>query len=284
MDKSIYRFQVGKIACIALLDGVAEDPVDILMENVDLDIVEPELAKYGLKRGGNFSYPFTCLLINTGSQRVLIDTGFGDIWPSCGKLADRLAEAGVKPVDIDIVILSHAHGDHIGGNVDKDGKIQFPNARWVMAKDEWRFWNNPKNLKDLPAFYADIIERKLLPISERIELVDGETEIVPGIFTIPLPGHTPGHLMIAVRSEGQELLYTADAMLHPLHLDHPDWCASHWADFDWDEVIHSRRKLYEWAAVEHSTVLAFHFDPFPSLGYIEQAGEGWKWLPANIPC
>jgi glyoxylase-like metal-dependent hydrolase (beta-lactamase superfamily II) len=225
-----------------------------------------------------FSYPYTCLLVSTGSQLVLVDTGSGDIWSACGKLVSSLHEAGVEPENIDVVIISHAHGDHIGGNVDKSGRISFSNAQWVMAKQEWKFWANLENLKTLPPFYTDIIRQKLLPISERLRLVDEETEIMPGIFAIPFPGHTPGHLVIAVRSEGQELLYAADAMLHPLHVDHPDWCASHWADLDWDGVIHSRRELYKRAASEHSLVLAFHFDPFPSLGYIERAGEGWRWV------
>jgi len=278
MDQSIYRFTVGKVECIALLDTITEDLVDVLMENVNLDTVEPELAKYGLKKGGIFSYPYTCLFINTGSQRVLVDTGLGDLWTPNGKLLDCLLEAGVKPADIDIVIISHAHGDHIGGNIDQDGKIKFPKAQWVMAREEWKFWSNLENLKDLPQFYTEVIQRKLLPLSERFRLVDEETEITPCIFTIPFPGHTPGHLVIAIRSEGQELLYTGDAMLHPLQVDHPDWCAKHWADLIWEGVIHSRRELYERAASDHSLVLAFHFAPFPSLGHIERAGEGWRWV------
>jgi len=284
MDKSIYRFAVGKVECIALLDTIAEDPWEDLMENVNLDTVEPELAKYGLKRGGKFSYPYTCLFVNTGSQRVLVDTGHGDLWTPNGKLLDCLLEAGVKPEDINIVIISHAHPDHIGGNIDQDGKITFPNAQWVMAKEEWKFWSNSDNLKDLPPDYAEVIQRKLLPLSERFGLVEGETEITPCIFTIPFPGHTPGHLVIAIRSEGQELLYTADAMVHPLQVDHPDWCASHWADLIWEDVIHSRRELYARAASDHSLVLAFHFAPFPGLGHIERSGEGWRWLSMDVPC
>lgn len=278
MDKSTYRFTVGEVECFALLDAITEDPVDVLMENVDLDTVEPELAKYGLKKGEKFSYPYTCLFINTGSQRVLVDTGLGDLWKPNGNLLYCLLEVGVKPEDINIVIISHAHGDHIGGNFDQSGKIVFPNAQWIMAREEWKFWSNLENLKDLPPFYTEVVKRKLLPLSDSIKLVDEETEITPGIFTMPFPGHTPGHLVIAIRSKGQELLYTADAMLHPLHVDHPDWCASHWADLAWEGVIHSRRKLYERAASDHSLVLAFHFAPFPSLGHIKRSGEGWRWV------
>lgn len=277
MGKSIYQFRVGKIECTALLDAIIEYPVNALIANVNLDTVEPALIKYGLKKDGKFSSPYTCLFINTGGQRLLVDTGYGNLWAPGGELLDCLQEAGVETKDIDVVITSHAHGDHIGGNTDKDGKIVFPNAQWVMAREEWKFWSNLENIKD--SFDTEVIQRKLLPISERMRLVEGETEIAEGVFTIPMPGHTPGHLVIAVRSDGQELLYTADAMLHPLHVDHPDWCASDWADLNWEGVIKSRRELYERAASKHSLVLAFHFDPFPGLGHIERAGEGWRWAP-----
>jgi glyoxylase-like metal-dependent hydrolase (beta-lactamase superfamily II) len=279
VGKSTYRFNVGKLECIALLDGVTEDPIEVLMENVNIDAVQPELAEFGLKKGDVFSYPCTCLLINTANQLVLVDTGFGDIVPSCGKLPDCMQELGVEPKDINVVILTHAHGDHIAGNIDRAGNNVYPNAQWVISKAEWEFWSNLENLKELPTIYTDIVKQKLLPLSTWVQLVDGESEILPGVFAQVLPGHTPGHMIVAVRSEGKELLYTADAMLHPLHVAHPDWCASHWADLDWDMVISSRRKLYQRAASSHSLVLAFHFDPFPSLGHIELIMDGWRWVP-----
>lgn len=275
--KSIYPFMVGKMECIALLDAMVEYPVEALVANVNPKDAVPSLARYGLKRDGKFISPYICLFINTGSQRVLVDTGYGDLWDPGGKLLECLQEAGIEPEQIDMVIISHAHGDHVGGNTGKDGKIQFPNAWWVMAREEWEFWTKPENITD--PFDTGVVQRKLLPISERIRFVQGESEIVPGVFTIPMPGHTPGHQVIVVQSEGQELIYTADAMLHPIHVDHPDWCASEWADINCEGVIKSRRALYERVASEHSLVLAFHFMPFPGLGHIERVGEGWRWAP-----
>ncbi len=274
--KSIFPFMVGKMECIALLDLMNENSVGDLFADVNPKDAVPSLSKYGLKRDGKLISPYSCLFINTGSQRVLVDTGHGDLWDPNGKLLECLQEAGIEPEHIDTVILSHAHGDHVGGNTDKDGKIQFPNASWVMAREEWEFWTKPENTKN--PFVAGVVQRKLLPISERIRFVQGETEIVPGVFTIPTPGHTPGHLVIVVQSEGQELIYTADAMLHPIHVDHPDWCASG-IDINCEGVVKSRRALYERAASAHSLVLAFHFMPFPSLGHIDRVGEGWRWIP-----
>ena len=279
LSKSVYPFTVGKMECIAFLDTLEQYDVMDILANVDSDDVGPALAKYQLKKNGQFSSPYTCLLIKTGSQRELVDTGKGDLWEPGGRLLDLLLEAGVGPKDIDLVIISHAHGDHVGGNFDKDGKVVYPNAQWVIAREEWQFWSNLENLKSFPPFYLDVVKKKLLPLSDRFRLVDGETEIVPGIFTIPLAGHTPGHLVVAVRSEGQELLYIGDALLHPLQVEHPEWCASHWADWDWDGVVSSQRELCGRAASAHSLMLAFDFDPFPSLGHIERAGDAWRWVP-----
>jgi glyoxylase-like metal-dependent hydrolase (beta-lactamase superfamily II) len=196
--KSIYPFMVGKMECIALLDAMVEYPVEALVANVNPKDAVPSLARYGLKRDGKFISPYICLFINTGSQRVLVDTGYGDLWDPGGKLLECLQEADIEPKQIDMVIISHAHGDHVGGNTGKDGKIQFPNAWWVMAREEWEFWTKPENITD--PFDTGVVQRKLLPISERIRLVQGESEIVPGVFTIPMPGHTPGHQVIVVQS------------------------------------------------------------------------------------
>jgi glyoxylase-like metal-dependent hydrolase (beta-lactamase superfamily II) len=256
VDRNIYRFTVGEIECIALLDAIVEYPVEALVERVDPVETEPTLTRHGLKRGGKFASPYTCLLIKIGKQNVLVDTGVGDVLEPGGRLLVCLQETGVEAEQIDVVILSHAHGDHVGGNTDKNGRIQFPKARWVMAREEWEFWTKPENVTD--AFDSDVVQRKLFPISDRIQLVQGEGEIAPGVFTVPAPGHTPGHLAIVVRSEDQELIYTGDAMLHPIHVEHPDWCASDWADLDCEGVIKSRRMLYERAAGVHALVLAFH--------------------------
>jgi glyoxylase-like metal-dependent hydrolase (beta-lactamase superfamily II) len=280
-DKTVHKFVVGSIVCAAILDGISEATLENLFANVSLEIVTPVLARDNLRREDSFVYPNTCLLVSTGGHRLLVDTGFGDIEPGCGKLLSGLQELGVEPKDIDIVVLSHAHGDHISGNTDAEGRIVFPNADWVMAKDEWNFWTVPENLAHLPPIYTDIARRQLPPIAKRLTLVDRETELVPGVFAVPLPGHTPGHMVVAVRSDGRELLYTADAMLHPLHVEHPEWCALEWADFDWEGVTRSRRQIYARAVAEDALVLAFHFHPFPSLGYIRQAGDGWRWETAQ---
>jgi len=116
----------------------------------------------------------------------------------------------------------------------------------------------------------------LLPIQGQLDLVDRETEIVPGIRAVAAPGHTPGHMALAISSGGEQLLVIADAVLHPIHLEQPEWYAV--VDFIPEQAVATRRRLLNRAAAEKALVLAFHF-PFPGLGHVVQKGEGWQWRP-----
>jgi glyoxylase-like metal-dependent hydrolase (beta-lactamase superfamily II) len=126
--------------------------------------------------------------------------------------------------------------------------------------------------------FGEWSRKHLGPLRDRVDLLDAETEIVPGIEAIDAAGHTPGHLALSIRSVGQELLYVSDAALHPIHLEHPGWHAV-W-DFEPAQAIANRRRLFDRAAIDHAQVLAFHFPPFPSLGHVTRRGEGWQWHPS----
>jgi glyoxylase-like metal-dependent hydrolase (beta-lactamase superfamily II) len=151
-----------------------------------------------------------------------------------------------------------------------------------MWRDEWEYWTDEANLERIASgVFGDVIasfaRKHLPPIASRLNLVDREAEIVPGIRVIPAPGHTPGHLAVAIASGSDELLYTADAAAHPIHLEQPDWYGA--TDLDPQRTLASKRRLFDHAAAEQSLVLAFHFHPFPSLGHVVRRGKGWQWQP-----
>jgi len=282
MNTNIYRFKVGTFECIAASDGVFGYPDYGLFVNAPKERLAETLRQYNI-HPGEIMLSYTCLLINTGKQQVLVDTGEGPrALPGVGKLFQNLQTVGIKPADIDTVILTHGHPDHIGGNTDAECKPAFPNARYIMWKDEWEFWTSEQaelQLKledDLKNILLTFARDSLPPIQSQLDLIDRETEILPGIRAIASPGHTPGHMVLAISSGGEQLLVISDTALSPIHLEQPDW----YSDFDIkpEQAIAARHRLMDRAAAEKTLVFAFHF-PFPGLGHIFPKGEGRRWQP-----
>jgi glyoxylase-like metal-dependent hydrolase (beta-lactamase superfamily II) len=227
--------------------------------------------------------PFTCLFIDTGGSKVLVDVGAGkgvhpQIGPYEGKLIQSLRAEGIEAEEIDTVILTHGHPDHIGGTIRESGKPAFPSARYVMWADEWEYWTSESALETEPPHRVQTAREKLQPIRGQLDLVDREAEIVPRIYAVDARGHTPGHMAISVASKGEELLYVADTVLHPIHLEHPEWHTDFY-DHDLEQAAATKKRIYDRAAADQSLVLAFHFHPFPSLGYVAKRGRGWQWQP-----
>ena len=289
MGNGNYRFELGNLKCIVVSDGsfTYHNPAQVFFANAPEQELEQVLREHNLEPEHWTEYvsPYTCLLVDTGRQRVLVDTGAGDMAPTTGNLIPNLQAEGIAPEEIDTVILTHGHPDHIGGTIDGEGNPAFPNARYVMCKEEWGFWTTAPDLSHLPA--AEYIIELLLtfarnnlpPLRDQIDLVDAGTEVVPGIHLVAAPGHTPGHVAVAVSSGGEELLYISDTALHFLQLEQPDWYSV--VDIVPEQTLASRRRIMERAVAGKALVHASHF-PFPCLGNVIRKGKGWQWQPIEI--
>jgi glyoxylase-like metal-dependent hydrolase (beta-lactamase superfamily II) len=281
MAKNSYPFKIGDFECLAISDGDFAIPHHEIFADVPVSHVEQLLGKHGIEPGG-IAITVTCLLVKTGQKLVLLDTGFGpDYEPNVGKLVENLETEGIKPADIDIVILSHAHLDHMGGNTDAEGKPLFPRARYIISKDEWEFWTWEPNLASLredsfKQTQIKAVRKNLLPLQDRFDIVDYETEILPGIKATAAPGHTPGHLVLTISSGNERLLCISDIVHYPFQLEQPDW---HFVgDIKPEQAALTRRQVLNRASTDNVLVMACHF-PFPGLGHIRKDGEAWIWQP-----
>jgi glyoxylase-like metal-dependent hydrolase (beta-lactamase superfamily II) len=283
MPEGSHRFQAGSITCTVLADGYCSCPTPWFFPNADPGVLARALEARRQPIESILS-PFTCMLLQTGRHVILVDTGAGESSVTSGAIVARLEMEGVRPKDVDTVILTHAHPDHIGGAVDSRGRPAFPNARYVLSELECEYWTGaqpdqrnpglPEGIgKETPA----MVRHSLDALRFQLEAVTPEMEIAPGVRVLAAPGHTPGHLAVLIASDGQKLLNIGDAAVHPLHLEHPEW--ENGFDLDAPRALATRRELLERAAAEQMRVMAFHF-PFPSVGRVAARPEGgWVWSP-----
>lgn len=284
---SHYRFALGAFTVTMLLDaaGLIDGPWPIVGEDRPKDEVEALMREHRLP-AARFQPGFTPVLVDTGQEKVLFDTGNGVVGfvppPAGGRLVERLRAAGTEPDAVDVVVLTHCHTDHIGGLM-RDSRPAFPNARLIVGATEYDFWTQPERLAAAPesneSKSALVFRSNLLPLSERTRFVAPGDAVVPGIHALAAYGHTPGHLAFHVESAGRRMLVWGDCAHHEVaSLSHPEWHAL----FDMDKAAGAatRRRIYDMAAADDIVVAGYHTS-FPSLGYVARAGAGYRWIPVT---
>lgn len=281
MNSSNYHFRVGELRCTLISDGTLTytTPAQVHFANAQLDQLKEALRRHNIQLDlwNEWISPLPCLLIQTKKNKLLVDAGIGieDSCPDAGLLLQNLQAEGIEPGDIDFVILTHAHGDHIGWNTNAQGLATFPKARYIIRKEEWDFWTSEETLAQ-PQYdwMTPLVHKHLFSLFSRFEFLQQDDEIVPGIHTLFAPGHTPGNMAVDITSNDEELLCVGDVITHPIHTERVDWIIE--SDCHPDQAIRTRIQLLDRAATTHARVFAFHFD-FPSIGHVRQQQEAWQW-------
>ena len=197
--------------------------------------------------------------------------------PTTGRQQKSMAEAGIKPEDIDAVVLSHAHIDHIGGIVDSADKVLFPNAQFYIAQSDFDFWTDEGKLGgDLKDFVVHA-RKNLMPVRDRIVFIKDGQEFLPGVQAVAAPGHTVGHTIFMVTSAGKSFCFMGDLTHHPiLLLEKPRMEFSY--DTDPKQAAATRVKMLDMLAANKIAVMSYHF-AWPGYGHVAKAGEGFHYYP-----
>jgi glyoxylase-like metal-dependent hydrolase (beta-lactamase superfamily II) len=276
------RMKLGTMEIIALNDGALRRPLgQEFVPAVPLDQIKALLATQNLPTD-YIDIPFTPFLLVNGNQRYLFDTGFADNGPpTTGKLLGNLAAAGFKPEDINNVVLSHFHGDHINGLRFKNGNLVYPNARVHVPAPEHAFWTDEARIAAAPAGMQGAfgaVKRALGNMaSDQLVKFEPGSEVAPGVQSVAAFGHTPGHTLFTVKSESQSFAYVADITNVPsLFARNPDWAVLF--DMNPEMARQSRRKIFDMLVKEKMIAGGFHF-PFPAFGSITPSGNGYQFVP-----
>jgi glyoxylase-like metal-dependent hydrolase (beta-lactamase superfamily II) len=286
MQPTIYRFKLGGFEVTPIMDSkvIRSGLTPSFGGEQHADEIK-KLAKANRIDADRYEHPFTPLLVTTGKELVLFDTGNGSLRDEyeqmkgrlpAGNLVARMKEAGYKPEDVDVVVITHGHPDHIGG-LTKGGQAVFPNARYVFGATEFDFWNKGENVREARKFNRELYVKIVVPLANRAAMIKPGDEVVPGIRAVDVSGHSPGMLAFTIESEGKRMINWADTAGHyivsfqrpDLHLD---------VDDDKEKAIATRKRMFDMAATDDLLVASFHM-PFPGLGYVERAGSAYRWVP-----
>ncbi|MGQ0681258.1 MBL fold metallo-hydrolase [Bradyrhizobium sp.] len=275
-----HRFVVGDAEITVVSDG----PLPLGDPSGTFTGVPKEEVKKMLV--DNFMNPDNVVLeqnspvVNIGDKLVLFDTGMGTskmFGPTTGQQQKNLAASGIKAADIDAVVCTHAHIDHIGGLVGADDKPLFPNAQVYITQADYDFWTDEGKLGSPLKDFVLHARKNLLPVKDRLVFIKDGQEFLPGIQAIAAPGHTVGHTIFMVTSKGKSFSFLGDLTHHSvLLMEKPRMEFSY--DTDPKQSAATRVKLLDMLAAQKIPVMAYHF-AWPGYGHVAKAGEGFRFYP-----
>ncbi|WP_067064723.1 MBL fold metallo-hydrolase [Roseateles chitosanitabidus] len=277
-----YRFKVGQLDVTALSDGTHPFPVDSVMVGASEAQIDQALEHDFLGKPPVGS--INAFLINTGKKLILVDAGAGALYGDCcGQVVQQIKAAGYSPEQVDLVLITHLHKDHVGG-LASNGRAVFPNAVVRASKVDVDYWSSSAAKARAPAFLASFFDAAVASIAPykaagRLQVITGAGPIGDGIAAVTSPGHTPGHLSYAITSQDQTLLVIGD-LIHvaALQLPHPDVTVKY--DTDGAAARVSRSSVLKSAAENRYLIAAAHLS-FPGVGHFRRVADTFEWVPVN---
>jgi glyoxylase-like metal-dependent hydrolase (beta-lactamase superfamily II) len=283
---TLYRFKLGEFEMMNVLDSFAARGG---LGDVHAGGSKPgevaALAKANNIDPDKFEHPFVPVIVNTGKAVVLFDTGNGTLAKDNealkgrvpdGHLVERMAQAGYKPEDIDIVALTHCHPDHIGANFT-NGKPTFPNARYAIAAAEFDYWKKGEGISEARKPTKFQFDKLMAPLADKCTFLKPGDEVVSGIRAVDCSGHSAGLTGYHVESAGKSVMLFADSFLHYVcGIQRPDWTIGF--DDNQQKAVANRKKMLAMLSAEKMMAAGFHM-PFPSLGWIDTMADGThRWV------
>lgn len=278
-----WQMNMGDWRITAVSDGTVVVPLDKLLTHITPENLVKRMAAVGQTPQADAA--INAYVIDTGHQRILVDTGAGALFGNAGgHLPERLRAAGIDPDSIDLVLLTHIHADHSGG-VQRDGKPVFRNATVRVDHKDVDFWLNPAHAPqvepDQRHTFAES-ERSLRPVIDagKLKTFSAPATLAEGIEAIPASGHTPGSVIYRVSHGGETLLVWGD-IIHAEPVQMPEPKVAIRFDVDQQKAVATREKVLAQAARDGDWIASAHI-AFPGIGKVVKNGEGYRWMPAPL--
>ncbi|KAB0676434.1 MBL fold metallo-hydrolase [Aureimonas leprariae] len=275
------RFKVGDAVVTIVLDGLR--PGDGPYPTFGADQSEAavaELMRANFLPEKRFVNGFLPVFVETGGQLVLFDTGMGPMGRAngMGRLRERMGEAGYKPEDVTLLVLTHLHGDHIGGAMEEGGPA-FPNAKLALGRAEYGWWTSDEAKNGERKDGAALVAKNVTPLVDKARFLRQGDEVLPGIVAHEAFGHTQGHMIFEMTFGGRKLWHLADTSNHYVaSLQRPDWRVRF--DHVPEQATATRKRVFGMVAEKREPFVGYHM-PFPGIGFAEQTGEGFRFVPVT---
>jgi glyoxylase-like metal-dependent hydrolase (beta-lactamase superfamily II) len=279
-----YRMALGNFEVTALYDG----PIDLdqkLLKSIATRDIQRLLARQFLK-GPKVQTAVNAYLINTGSKLILVDAGAAKLFgPELGNIVNNLKAAGYTPEQVDTVLVTHLHGDHVNGLVTPEGQRVFTNAEVWSAKADNDFWLSEEIAAKVPKDFQPFFKMSRDAAAPYLaagkwKTFDSDRELIPGISSVDTHGHTPGHASYLLQSGDQRLMILGDLVHnHAVQFAHPEVAFEY--DNDAKQAVITRKRIWALAAKEKLMVAGMHL-PFPGIGHVRKEAKGYGWVPVEF--